>query len=204
MMLSIQFCLWVSCYSKLWALGLWNVIINSWLGVSSAKHNNSLQRKQRSQSLERARSPSYRGDQRVESLPPPWSGSGSGAAFISDPDMLASKLAEQEYLQGLGNWNGVHIQPPVWTDCLFVSDQAKSANNQGDIFSQLWSVSGDLSNGKFVKNISIYPSLQLTLVHPDMTREFEERGLARLSYLINPSIILHIINPWCPSSMRKL
>ena len=104
MMLSIQFCLWVSCYSKLWALGLWNVIINSWLGVSSAKHNNSLQRKQRSQSLERARSPSYRGDQRAESLPPPWSGSGSGAAFISDPDMLASKLAEQEYLQGLGNW----------------------------------------------------------------------------------------------------
>ena len=75
----------------------------------------------------------------------------------------------------------MYIQPPVWTDSLFVSDQAKSANTEGDIFSQLWSLSRDLSNGKFVKNISIYPSLQLTLVHPDMTREFEELGLARQS-----------------------
>lgn len=37
----------------------------------------------------------------------------------------------------------------------------------------LLELSNDLSNGKFVKNISVYPSLQVTLVHPDMTREFE-------------------------------
>jgi hypothetical protein len=42
-----------------------------------------------------------------------------------------------------------------------------------DKFLSLWQLSNQLSNGKFVKNISIYPSLQVTLVHPDMTREFE-------------------------------
>ena len=51
-------------------------------------------------------------------------------------------------------------------------DQAKSANRQ-DIFYRLWEISSDLANGKFVKNVSIYPALQITLVHPDMTREFE-------------------------------
>ena len=121
----------------------------------------------------------------------------------------SSSLLELELVNWCWWWQDLRpcrysAQPPVWPDSLFVSDQAKSATNQGDVFSQLWSASRDLSNGKFVKNISIYPSLQLTLVHPDMTREFEEHGPARQSYLINPSVILHIINPWCPSSMRKL
>ena len=53
------------------------------------------------------------------------------------------------------------------------SDQAKSARKQ-DVFYQLWELASDLANGKFVKNVSIYPATQITLVHPDMTREFEE------------------------------
>ena len=53
-----------------------------------------------------------------------------------------------------------------------LSDQAKSATKQ-DVFYRLWEISSDLANGKFVKNVSIYPALQITLVHPDMTREFE-------------------------------
>ena len=51
-------------------------------------------------------------------------------------------------------------------------DQAKSARKR-EKYANLFELSSDLSNGKFVKNISIYPSLQVTLVHPDMTREFE-------------------------------
>ena len=61
-------------------------------------------------------------------------------------------LTPQEYLQSL--------------------DQAKSARKR-EKYANLFELSSDLSNGKFVKNISIYPSLQVTLVHPDMTREFE-------------------------------
>ena len=52
------------------------------------------------------------------------------------------------------------------------SDQAKNATRQ-DIFNRLWEISSDLANGKLVKNVTIYPALQITLVHPDMTREFE-------------------------------
>ena len=63
------------------------------------------------------------------------------------------------------------------------SDQARSAKKQ-NVFDQLWELSNDLSNGKFVKNISIYPALQLTLVHPDMTREFEEMKMFHKFHLI--------------------
>ena len=55
---------------------------------------------------------------------------------------------------------------------LVFPDQAKTSTRQ-DIFYRLWEISSDLANGKFVKNVSIYPALQITLVHPDMTREFE-------------------------------
>jgi hypothetical protein len=37
---------------------------------------------------------------------------------------------------------------------------SKSVSSQ-DKFLTLWELSNDLSNGKFVKNISIYPSLQV-------------------------------------------
>ena len=37
----------------------------------------------------------------------------------------------------------------------------------------LVSVSEELASGKVVKNLTIFPSLQMTLVHPDMTKEFE-------------------------------
>jgi len=110
-------------------------------------------RRQRSQSLERARSP-HREPTVSSQLPliARASHSPANAQYISDPDMLAAKLVEQEYLQSL--------------------DQAKSARKR-EKYANLFELSSDLSNGKFVKNISIYPSLQVTLVHPDMTREFE-------------------------------
>ena len=72
-------------------------------GVSSNKQLNSLPRKQRSQSLERARSPTYRNSKEVKPFPLPGLGHVSPSQlYISDPDMLASKLVEQEYLQSLG------------------------------------------------------------------------------------------------------
>ena len=143
------------------------------VGVSSNKQLNSLPRKQRSQSLERARSPSYRNNkEEVKLFPFPSLGHVSPSQlYISDPDMLASKLVEQEYLQSLGK-----VYDATQTSHLtnfYNVDHAKSAKKQ-DVFYQLWELANDLSNGKFVKNISIYPALQLTLVHPDMTREFEE------------------------------
>ena len=80
------------------------------LGVSSVKQVNSLPRRQRSQSLERAKSPSHKaGDVRAgagELKQFPFPGlrqpSPTNVYNISDPDMMASKLVEQEYLQSLG------------------------------------------------------------------------------------------------------
>ena len=66
-------------------------------GSSSNKTNNCLPRKQRSQSLERARSPDYR-----HTLQPPAPGLLTVSPTAADPDMVASNLAEQEYLQSLG------------------------------------------------------------------------------------------------------
>ena len=67
-------------------------------------------------------------------------------------------------------------------------------------------MSSELSNGKFVKNISIYPSLQLTLVHPDMTREFEEHdhSLARLISLKRASHIIYIIFSFKRGIIKKM
>ena len=75
-------------------------------GVASVKQINSLPRKQRSQSLERARSPTHRAsNEDTRALPlPGLNHVSSSQVYISDPDMLASKLAEQEYLQSLGNF----------------------------------------------------------------------------------------------------
>ena len=38
---------------------------------------------------------------------------------------------------------------------------------------ELIALSEELASGKLVKNLTLFPSLQITLVHPDMTREFE-------------------------------
>ena len=38
---------------------------------------------------------------------------------------------------------------------------------------ELIALSEELAHGKLVKNLTLFPSLQITLVHPDMTREFE-------------------------------
>ena len=124
---------------------------NTISGNITNKLESSLPRKPRSQSLERAKSPYREGELKHFQLPPPRALSPK-CQYITDQDMLTSKLVEQEYLQSF--------------------DQAKSAT-KNDRFVNLWELSSDLSNGKFVKNISIYPSLQVTLVHPDMTREFE-------------------------------
>ena len=35
-------------------------------------------------------------------------------------------------------------------------------------------LSEELAAGKLVKNLTLFPALQITLVHPDMTREFEQ------------------------------
>ena len=37
----------------------------------------------------------------------------------------------------------------------------------------LIALSEELAAGKLVKNLTLFPALQITLVHPDMTREFE-------------------------------
>ena len=37
----------------------------------------------------------------------------------------------------------------------------------------LITLSEELAAGKLVKNLTLFPALQITLVHPDMTREFE-------------------------------
>lgn len=61
----------------------------------AASGSATLQRRQRSQSLERPAKTSHQ-DKMTGSLPRP------NNYNISDPDMIASKLAEQEYLQSLG------------------------------------------------------------------------------------------------------
>ena len=39
---------------------------------------------------------------------------------------------------------------------------------------ELTSLSEELAGGKLVKNLTLFPSIQITLVHPDMVREFEQ------------------------------
>ena len=39
---------------------------------------------------------------------------------------------------------------------------------------ELTFLSEELANGKLVKNLTLFPSIQITLVHPDMVREFEQ------------------------------
>ena len=46
----------------------------------------------------------------------------------------------------------------------------QSTNGQ----SELMRLSEELAAGKLVKNLTLFPALQITLVHPDMTREFEQ------------------------------
>ena len=41
-------------------------------------------------------------------------------------------------------------------------------------YDDLLSVSLELSSGQLIKNMTMYPTMQITLVHPDMTREFEQ------------------------------
>ncbi|XP_071743545.1 uncharacterized protein [Lepeophtheirus salmonis] len=42
-----------------------------------------------------------------------------------------------------------------------------------DPFSRLRSLAEELASGNFFKNLTIFPSLQVTLIHPDMTKQFE-------------------------------
>ena len=54
---------------------------------------------------------------------------------------------------------------------------AKTNSYQGDtksVFEELTILSEELAGGKLVKNLTLFPSIQITLVHPDMTREFEQ------------------------------
>ncbi len=48
-------------------------------------------------------------------------------------------------------------------------------------FNELMSVARELSGGKLLKNMTMYPTVQITLVHPEMTREFEHACQVRLS-----------------------
>ena len=50
------------------------------------------------------------------------------------------------------------------------SAMVQSTNGQ----SELMRLSEELAAGKLVKNLTLFPALQITLVHPDMTREFEQ------------------------------
>ena len=98
---------------------------NTISGNITNKLESSLPRKPRSQSLERAKSPYREGELKHFQLPPPRALSPK-CQYITDQDMLTSKLVEQEYLQSL--------------------DQAKSAT-KNDRFVNLWELSSDLSNG---------------------------------------------------------
>jgi hypothetical protein len=40
-------------------------------------------------------------------------------------------------------------------------------------YDDLLTVALQLSGGKLVKNVTMYPTMQITLIHPEMTREFE-------------------------------
>lgn len=56
-----------------------------------------------------------------------------------------------------------HFKPP-----------ANLAPSTIDCFQELMQVADELACGKVVKNMTVFPSLQLTLLHPDMTKEFEK------------------------------
>ena len=69
------------------------------------------------------------------------------------------------------------------TTIYLLSTRLQAMNSEGNQLSihmgpstiqgELIALSEELAAGKLVKNLTLFPSLQITLVHPDMTREFE-------------------------------
>ena len=55
-----------------------------------------------------------------------------------------------------------------------MSTSLRRPPHQLSLFDELTSLSEELAGGKLVKNLTLFPSMQITLVHPDMTREFEQ------------------------------
>ena len=76
----------------------------------------------------------------------------------------------------------------------------------------LITLSEELAAGKLVKNLTLFPALQITLVHPDMTREFEHACQVELvskelnhtdRWRINLCLCATCQFPRCPISEKR-
>ena len=80
---------------------------------------------------------------------------------------------------GMTNAYGSSLSSALISSSLRSSTLLAKANNyQGTstktAFEELAVLAEELAGGKLVKNLTLFPSIQITLVHPDMTREFEQ------------------------------
>ena len=80
--------------------------------------------------------------------------------------------------KGVSNLYGSSLSSAIISSSLRSSTMLAKANNyqshSTSTFEELTVLADELAGGKLVKNLTLFPSIQITLVHPDMTREFEQ------------------------------
>ena len=80
--------------------------------------------------------------------------------------------------KGVSNLYGNALSSAIISSSLRSSTMLAKANNYQSkptsTFEELAVLADELAGGKLVKNLTLFPSIQITLVDPDMTREFEQ------------------------------
>ena len=77
-------------------------------------------------------------------------------------------------LQRLQMENGGRVEAASSESSSVTALRNMPLSRPSELFDKLTSLSEELAGGKLVKNLTLFPSMQITLVHPDMTREFEQ------------------------------
>lgn len=79
---------------------------------------------------------------------------------------------------GIGSLYRGSLSSAIISSSLRSSTMLAKANSYkghtNSTFEELAILAEELAGGKLVKNLTLFPSIQITLVHPDMTREFEQ------------------------------
>ena len=79
---------------------------------------------------------------------------------------------------GINNLYGSALSSAIISSSLRSSTMLAKANSYkchtNNTYEELALLAEEIAGGKLVKNLTLFPSIQITLVHPDMTREFEQ------------------------------
>ena len=88
----------------------------------------------------------------------------------SSLDMNNSRLSS---IYG-GSLSSAIISSSLRSSTMLAKTNSYKGQPTNSSFEELAALAEELAGGKLVKNLTLFPSIQITLVHPDMTREFEQ------------------------------